>query len=287
LAPPGNISFIAARLYVMSAITRAVAAAGASIIALLLAGCGTRPGLVASAPTGGPAPTTPTSPPDPPASPTAAPTTPGPGSDEDGSTGSPVPAAETGVPDSAMIPALLGLDDYHSGKQYLPYAGPPRPCASGGHPSDAQLVRARPASGFAPKEIVAPDQQHPEVIKEYVAQYRTPSAAVTALAEIRADVKRCPGRAGKANAAGEWKWSVSQTGFAGDESLLIRLDAQTFHNNGGADGSCCTTYYLGVARQGELLVAVTSTGWELAGGRDDVARDGVIVALNYARTLRS
>ena len=197
------------------------------------------------------------------------------------------PAGETGVPDTAMIPALVGLDDYRSGKEYLPYTGPVRPCATGSHPSDSQLMRARPASGMAPPEGVPAGLGHPDVIREYVAQYRSTSAASTAMAEVRADVSRCPGKAGRADAPGEWMWTAIQTGFAGDESVLIRLDALTFRYNGSGGPPCCTSYYLAGVRQADLLVAVTSTGWELQGGSVETATRSAALALTYARALRS
>jgi hypothetical protein len=200
-----------------------------------------------------------------------------------------VPARETGVPDAAMIPELLGLEDYQRGKDYLTYTSPPRPCGAGTHSSDAQLVRARPASGFMPATITVehPEQRHAEIINEYVAQYRSPTAAAALLAEIRADVRRCPGTADLAQAPDQWRWSVIQTGFAADESLVIRLDALTFRENGSGGPPCCTSYYVAVVRQGQIVVTMTSVGWELMGGLAEIATQGATIGLRYAVTLRS
>ena len=52
-------------------------------------------------------------------------------------------------------------------------------------------------------------------------------------------------------------------------------------------GTCCTDHFVGVARRGTLLVAVTSLGWELRGGYDGSATYWAAQALNRAEVLRA
>jgi hypothetical protein len=185
----------------------------------------------------------------------------------------------TGVPDAAMLPELRDLESYERAQSYLTFVSPPSPCADGDHRSDAERLRYRAAHNMMPGLGASP-----EVVIEYVAQYGSATAAGQAVAEIRADVQRCPGRIGAGVERGDQQWSVAGSGFAGDESVLFRLRAE----GGGYQSTaaaCCRDYYLAVVRSGDVMVALTSLGWEGSGSDPAFTRQTAVQALEAARTL--
>jgi hypothetical protein len=102
------------------------------------------------------------------------------------------------------------------------------------------------------------------------------------LAELRADIRACPGkiRGGTVEGRDGHQWSIVESGFAGDESLLVRLRG----SGRGYQGGCCTDFYLAVVREGDILVSVTTLGWEGGGSTGRFAEATVRQALVLART---
>jgi len=196
----------------------------------------------------------------------------------DGPTESPAPdpQAITGVPDGAMLPELRDAEAYTRALEFMTYVSPPRPCTDGAHPSDADRLRSRAAHN-----MMVGLGDSPEVVLEYVAQYRTAAAAALSIDEIRADVQRCPGRIGSGTARTEHLWTVAGSGFAGDESMLFRLRA----SGKGYQPGCCTDFYLAVVRSGDVLLALTSLGWEGGGSDPAFTRQTATAALTLATTL--
>jgi hypothetical protein len=197
----------------------------------------------------------------------------GPPSDAAPTTG---PAAGL-APETAILPELRGVDGYQTAQEYRTYLSPPRPCDRPRYPSDALVVMSRPAHGMVARG------RGPSVLMEYVARYADRGAAAY-LAELRSDIRACPGRVDGGMGRGDHFWSIVESGFAGDESVLIRLRG----SGKGYDGAaCCTDFYLAVVRDGEIVVAVTDLGWEGNGGNPRFAKQSVGRALDIARTLRS
>lgn len=185
--------------------------------------------------------------------------------------------SEPGVaPEDAILPDLRGDEGYQTGLTYRTYLSPPRPCARTTSPSDADLLRSRPAHG------VLPNGNRPTVVIEYVARY-VPGGAARYLDELRADVERCPGRVASGDDRDDRKWSIVEAAFVGDESVLLRLRGQ---GRGYDVNACCNDWYVAVVREGDVLVTLANFGWEGGGGDRvftkltagqalDVARAGV------------
>jgi hypothetical protein len=195
------------------------------------------------------------------------------------STRTPGPVGQTALPDAAMIANLL-VDPETSNQvtQGMPYVSPPRPC-TGTRPSDVELVRGRAAGGLA--SPYAASTFPPEGLIEYVAQYTSAEALAAYFSELTADVARCPGRIGSAANQGEWQWSIEERGFVGDESVLIRIRAELHYAN--TNEPCCFDKYIAVGRQGQVLVATTSLGWENQSGTAAIARKYLQAGLQRAQ----
>jgi hypothetical protein len=129
------------------------------------------------------------------------------------------------------------------------------------------------------------DEPSPNVGIVHVAQYASPAAAGRYLTELRAEIQRCPGKAGSSEDRGDYAWSIVDTGFAGDDSVLIKLTAAKFSYRDLPPGTCCSYHYVAVARSGAIVVAVTSLGWELTNGYGEAAAYWAGVALSYAKVL--
>ena len=194
-------------------------------------------------------------------------------------TRTPGPVGPTALPDAAMIANLL-VDPETSNQvvQAMPYVSPPRPC-TGTRPSDVELVRGRAAGGLASPYDASTFP--PEGLIEYVAEYTSAEALSAYFSELIADVARCPGRIGSAANRGEWQWSIEERGFAGDESVLIRIRAELHYGN--INEPCCFDKYIAVGRQGRVLVAATSLGWENQSGTAAIAKKYLQAGLQRAR----
>jgi hypothetical protein len=129
------------------------------------------------------------------------------------------------------------------------------------------------------------DEESPDVGLVHEARYASPAAAARYLTELRGEIQRCPGAVGSSVGRGDYAWSIVDSGFAGDESVLIRLAAQTFSYHDEAPRTCCSYHYVAVARSGPILVAVTSLGWELHDGYGGAAKYWAGQALTYAKEL--
>jgi hypothetical protein len=184
------------------------------------------------------------------------------------------------APETAILPELRGRDGYQAALEFRPYLSPPRPCDRKGYPSDAHPRLYRPAHGM----VVDENGRRPTVQMEYVVRYLDgPAGARAYLAELRADIRACPGRVAVGFGRGDHRWSTMESGFAGDESVLVRLRG----SGKGYDASaCCTDFYLAVIRDGEIVVALTDLGWEGGGGDARFAKQSVGRALEFARSLR-
>jgi hypothetical protein len=194
------------------------------------------------------------------------------------------PAPTTGepvarlAPESVILPHLREAGAYQAALEYRTYLSPPRPCDRTGYPSDAVPRQYRPAHG-----MVADGPGAPSVQMEYVVRYADGSGGAEAYVdELRADVTACPGRVAGGVGRADHSWSIVESGFAGDDSILIRLRGS---GKGYDAQDCCTDFYLAVVREGELVVALTDLGWEGGGGDPAFAKETVAQALEFARTL--
>jgi hypothetical protein len=258
-------------------ITVAVAAAlgGATVLggAVGAAAYLAAPGTAPVPPASGPASVA-TDPPVPTTRPPAVPTTQAP----TGTTGPSVPPAPGLAPEAAILPELRGAAGYQTALEYRTYLSPPRPCDRSGYPSDALARLARPAHGMVEHD------QRPSVLMEYVARYADGSGGSAAyLAELRSDIRACPGRVAAGEDRDDHSWSIVESGFAGDESVLIRLRGS---GKGYDPQACCTDFYLAVVRDGEIVVALTDLGWEGNGGDRAFAKESAVRALSVAQVLR-
>jgi hypothetical protein len=185
--------------------------------------------------------------------------------------------ATSGVPDAAMLPELRSTESYESAQQYRTYLSPPRPCADGTRASDADRDRWRAGHGMMT------DGDRPEVVIEYVAEFEFGSeGAARYFDELRDEARRCPGEVGSGIDRDDHSWTVVDSGFAGDESIVFRL-------RGSGRGyepapACCIDFYLAVVRDGDLLVALTSLGWEGGGSNPAFARRTATTGLAVARS---
>jgi hypothetical protein len=182
------------------------------------------------------------------------------------------------APDSVVLPELRGAEGYQTALEYRTYLSPPRPCERATSPSDAGLRRYRPAHGMVD------DNKRPDVVMEYVARYTDGSGgAAVYLAELRADIKACPGkiRGGTLEGRDGHEWSIMESGFAGDDSLLVRLRGW----GKGYQDVCCHDFYLVAVREGQILVTVTALGWEGGGSSGRFAKATAARALEFARTI--
>ena len=171
------------------------------------------------------------------------------------------PAPTTGpaaglAPETAILPELRGPDGYRTALEYRTYLSPPRPCERPRFPSDDHPRRHRPAHGM----VADAEGQRPTVQMEYVVRYLDGSGGAKAyLAELRADIRACPGRVGGGPGRGDHQWSIVESGFAGEDSVLVRLRGS---GRGYDAAACCTDFYLAVVREGDIVVALTDLGWE-------------------------
>jgi hypothetical protein len=184
------------------------------------------------------------------------------------------------APETAILPELRGPDGYQTALEYRTYLSPPRPCERPRFPSDAHPRLHRPAHGM----VADTGGPGPTVQMEYVVRYLDGSDGAKAyLADLRSDIRACPGRVASGMGRGDHKWSIVESGFAGDDSVLVRLRG----SGRGYDASaCCTDFYLAVVRDGEIVVALTDLGWEGGGGDAGFAKQSAGRALECARSLR-
>jgi hypothetical protein len=185
------------------------------------------------------------------------------------------------APETAILPELRGDVGYRTALEYRTYLSPPRPCERPAFPSDARPRRHRPAHGM----VADASGRGPTVQMEYVVRYLDGAAGAEAyLAELRADLRACPGRVAGGMGRGDHKWSIVDSGFAGDDSLLVRLRGS---GKGYDATACCTDFYLAVVREADIVVALTDLGWEGGGGDARFAKQSARRALAVARSLRS
>jgi hypothetical protein len=92
---------------------------------------------------------------------------------------------------------------------------------------------------------------------ESTTRYRS-GAAVTFLDEVRAQVARCADFTPK-DTPGDWHARIVARNFIGDESLLVYVGT-------GTAGAGYPGWYIGVARQGDVVVVVEPT-FDLGGDR--------------------
>jgi hypothetical protein len=189
------------------------------------------------------------------------------------------PTAEL-APETAILPELRGRDGYQGALEFRTYLSPPRPCDRKGYPSDAHPRLYRPAHGMVPDA----EGQGPTVQLEFVVRYLDGSGGAKAyLAELRSAIRTCPGRVAGGMGRGDHKWSIVESDFVGDESVLVRLRGS---GKGYDVSACCTDLYLAVVRDGEIVVALTDLGWEGGGGDGRFAKRSAGRALEFARSLR-
>jgi hypothetical protein len=151
---------------------------------------------------------------------------------------------------------------------------PLRPCGDNDpYPSDgsrtaAVAVSYAPASGGAGSV--------PEVFVEFVGRH-APGGAAEQFDEISQALRRCPG-----SLAGEQRrWTTLDTGIAGDESVLVRIDQRISY--GDADPETVSDFAV-LARTGDMIVVVADVGWENLDASEKSVRDLIGKAVQRAGT---
>ena len=134
-------------------------------------------------------------------------------------------------------------------------------------PSDDQRL-ARAAAylwfRFSPEDYT-PDGTAYEVI----TRYRSGGASAY-LADLKAAVQRCPS---KVDTAATFERTVAETGFAGDESVLVReIGTYEAEEMGGE-----SEFLMAAVRLGDLIVILDAMGWE-GGMVDREAFDRVLAS---------
>jgi hypothetical protein len=94
---------------------------------------------------------------------------------------------------------------------------------------------------------------------------------------LRDDLTRCPGALTAANG----RWTLVGTGFAGDESMVIRQSQSVTRPQPHQSDS-----YLAVVRVGDIVVIVGDLGYEDASGQESTVRGLVPAALSRVAVLR-
>jgi hypothetical protein len=157
----------------------------------------------------------------------------------------------------------------------LSHLRPLRPCGDDPYPSDetrtaavaVRYVLDPPEPGFAPI-----------VLAHFVGRH-APGGAAEQFDEVSDALDRCRGGLGE----GERRWTVLDTGLAGDESVLVRIEQKVAY---GDEAPSVVSYYAGLARVNDVIVAVTDLGWENIGGSEKVARDMLDKAVKRAAPIR-
>jgi hypothetical protein len=184
------------------------------------------------------------------------------------------PSADGGIPAGALLqPADVG-----GAEQKTLEAGehahlrPLRPCGDGkAYPSDDTRTAAVAVSYFMETDRSGPA---PTVVTEFVGRH-TGDGAADQFDEISAALDRCPGSLGE----NKRRWTVLDTGVAGDESVLVRID-ETFSY--ADEDPAQVSDYAAVARTGDLIVVVTDLGWENIDSSEKLVRDLITKAVDRA-----
>ena len=201
--------------------------------------------------------------------------------DVSASGGPPAPDASSATPSGRSdIPAgaLLQRSDVRGAEPQPMEEGdrghlrPLRPCGDdAAYPSDDTRTAA-----VAVSYTVEPDGagSAPAVLVEFVGRH-APGGAAAQFDEISAALERCPGSLGEKKR----RWTVLDTGVAGDESVLVRIDERFSY----ADEEPATVSdYAAVARTGDMIVVVTDTGWENIDSSEKLVRDLIGKAVRRA-----
>lgn len=179
----------------------------------------------------------------------------------------------TAVPPTAFLqPEDLGSDNIWTPDADLrPEFRPPQPCDADGFRSLAALR----TSGAIAALLPVAGQPFPTVLLEDIGLYRGVGGAKRYMRELRSALQRgtCSDAAGR--------WVVLDSGIAGTDSLLIRLDTLI-----DIEGSVFlkSTYVL-VARVRKAIVVLADLGWEISSGHESLVRALAPAAVRRAATL--
>jgi len=151
---------------------------------------------------------------------------------------------------------------------------PLRPCGDNDpYPSDDSRTAAVAVS-YAPRSGGA--DSVPEVFVEFVGRH-APGGAAAQFDEISQALRRCPGSL----ADEQRRWTTLDTGIAGDESVLVRIDQRMSYGDGDPE---TVSDYAALARTGDIIVVVADIGWENLDGSDRSVRDLIGKAVQRAGT---
>jgi hypothetical protein len=175
------------------------------------------------------------------------------------------PAAGRGIPSAALLQPqdLQGAEGEPLEQGELAYVRPLRPCGDDPYPSDDTRTDA-----IAFRFVIYPTAgtgAAPAVVTEFIGRH-APGGAAEQFDEVSAALKRCPGGLGK----GERRWTVLDTGLAGDESVLVRIDQKVSYAD---EEPSVVGHYAALARSADVIVTVTDLGWENTGGSEKLVRD--------------
>jgi hypothetical protein len=191
--------------------------------------------------------------------------------------GTPAPTASAaGIPAEALLQAsdMRGAKAQPLAKGEVEYVRPLRPCGDDPYPSDRSRRDAVAVRYFLEP---AGSGDAPSVIAEFVGLH-APGGAAAQFDEVDDALQRCPGGL----AEGKRRWTTLETGLAGDESVLVRIDQRMSY----ADEEPKTvSHYSALARVDDVIVVVTDLGWENTGGSEKLVRDLIGTAVQRAGTI--
>lgn len=189
-------------------------------------------------------------------------------------------ASSAAAPERSDIPAgaLLQPSDVRGAEPKPMEEGdrghlrPLRPCGDNdAYPSDDSRTAAVAMSYYLESDGTG---TAPAVLVEFVGRHAQGGAA-DQFDEITEALRRCPGSLGEKKR----RWTVLDTGVAGDESVLVRIDERFSYGDGEPT---TVSDYAAVARTGDMIVVVTDTGWENIDSSEQMVRDLIDKAVRRA-----
>jgi hypothetical protein len=152
----------------------------------------------------------------------------------------------------------------------------PAPCAAAPHDTDGKIIARRTITMYVqrvppPKQSTTPASFAAETLTAYRAD-----GAKGYLTDLRNDLARCPTvrRDGTT-----YRHSIAETGFAGDESLLMKVS----HSGDWADMKYTKTELVAVVRVGRAVVVFFAHGWEINSATPDLTKRLARVAADRIR----
>jgi hypothetical protein len=178
-------------------------------------------------------------------------------------TSNPDDPATTGIPAGALLQPsdVRGAEAEPLGNGELAHLRPLRPCGDDPYPSDGSRRDA-----VAVRYVLEPEPgDAPSVVAQFIGLH-APGGAAAQFDDMTDALRRCPGKL----AEGRRRWTVLDTGLAGDQSALVRVDQRIRYSD---EGPKTVSSYAALARVDDAVVVVADLGWEATGGSEKLVRE--------------